>query len=65
MVSILIVKPSRGFVASYERLPKYSRVFPLVLPYLYPCTLMAQHGSLFTTVAVAMERYVTSCHPHK
>ena len=42
-----------------------ARVFPLVLPYLYPCTLMAQHGSLFTTVAVAMERYVTSCHPHK
>ena len=40
-------------------------VFPVLAPYIYPCTLVAQHCSLFTTVAVAGERYLQSCHPHK
>ena len=35
-----------------------------MLPFLYPVTLIVQHGSLLTTVAVALERYITTCHPH-
>ncbi len=42
----------------------FIRLFPHVLPYLYPVTLIVQHGSLLTTVALALERYVTTCHPH-
>ena len=34
-----------------------------MLPFLYPVTLIVQHGSLLTTVAVALERYITICQP--
>ncbi|KAG8186389.1 hypothetical protein JTE90_026807 [Oedothorax gibbosus] len=36
---------------------------PLIIPVAYPVGLIAQTGSVWTTVAVTAERYVAVCHP--
>lgn len=38
-------------------------VSPLVIPVAFPVGLIAQTGSVWTTVAVTAERYVAVCHP--
>jgi len=38
-------------------------IFPWVVPYLYPLTQIAQQGSVYSTLAVALERYLAVCRP--
>jgi hypothetical protein len=40
-------------------------IFPWVVPYLYPLTQMAQQGSVYTTMAVAAERFLAVCQPYR
>jgi len=40
------------------------QVFPYLVPYVLPLAQIAQTGSIYSTLAVAIERYVSVCHPH-
>ncbi len=41
-----------------------SDVFTLLFPYfLYPATHVAMAGTIFTTLAISIERYLGLCHP--
>lgn len=51
---------------TYESMSFYTMfVFPYVVSYIYPLALMAQTGTVWSTVAVTVERYVAVCHPLK
>ena len=36
----------------------YWRIYPYVVPFVYPVALMAQTGSAYLTLAVTIERYL-------
>ena len=42
-----------------------SELFPVVLPYLYPLAHICQHGSIYSTLAVATERFLSVCRPDR
>merc|ERR1712241_984656 len=39
-------------------------VAPYIGPYVLPMAQIALTGSIYSTLAVAIERYVSVCHPH-
>jgi len=39
-------------------------VAPYIVPYILPMAQIALTGSIYSTLAVAIERYVSVCHPH-
>lgn len=39
-------------------------VAPYIIPYILPMAQIALTGSIYSTLAVAIERYVSVCHPH-
>jgi len=42
----------------------FDHVFPYIVPYILPLAQIALTGSIYSTLAVAIERYVSVCHPH-
>ena len=41
----------------------YRQLFPYLVPFVYPLALIAQTGSVYTTLAVTIERYIVICWP--
>jgi hypothetical protein len=41
----------------------YANLYPYLHPYAYPAALTAQTGTIYTTVAFTVERYVAVCRP--
>ena len=41
----------------------YRELFPYLVPFVYPLALIAQTGSVYTTLAVTIERYIVICWP--
>ena len=41
----------------------YRELFPYLMPFVYPLALIAQTGSVYTTLAVTIERYIVICWP--
>merc|ERR1712227_327239 len=42
----------------------FDHVFPYIVPYILPLAQIALTGSIYSTLAVAIERYTSVCHPH-
>ncbi|XP_040583738.1 FMRFamide receptor-like [Lepeophtheirus salmonis] len=41
------------------------KIFPYIIPYIYPIGMIAQTGSVYLTVCVSFERYIAVCWPLK
>ena len=42
----------------------FNQVFPYIVPTVLPFAQIALTGSIYCTLAVAIERYLSVCHPH-
>ena len=41
----------------------YRELFPYIIPSVYPLGLIAQTGSVYSTLCVTIERYIVICWP--
>ena len=60
LCNILILTLDSGFRYTGNQFFQdyYWRIYPYVVPFVYPVALMAQTGSAYLTLAVTIERYL-------
>lgn len=62
-VFILRVIPSVDTFA--VKLPWLEGVAPYFGKYVYPCAIIAQTGTIYLTILVTLNRYISVCHPYR
>lgn len=47
------------------KIPSFGSIQPYIGKYIYPTALLAETGSIYLTILVTLNRYISVCHPYR